>query len=381
MTWRASSVEKIRLEFIKNYLLSVENFSTLCKQYDISRTTGYKWLRRYHEGGAKNLFDQSRRPKKRPNDTERAIVKLIIDTRERFPHWGAKKIIPYLMSKHTNLELPSTATIGNILKRNGYTVKGKRRPSIGGTAPLVSPEYPNHVWTMDFKGWWKTKNDKICEPFTVCDAHSRYVLYCEPVRRKNASSIWKILDDLFLKYGLPERFRSDNGPPFASIGVGRLTSLSINLIKAGVIPEWTRVGKPQDNGRHERMHRTMNREVALEPASTLEKQREQLKEFQIYYNSIRPHEALANQTPAQVYRPSNKRWDRIKRLPKYPAEHLIRKVDSSGQISLHGHVFFISERLQGEYIGLEELSKGVFKLSYGEICLGTFDFLNGFERF
>lgn len=381
MAWRVNDVECVRKEFIKRCLLDLMNFSNLCQEYGISRTTGYKWLDRYHEGGIKNLTDRPRRPKNRPNDTAPEVVKLIIETRERFQHWGAKKIIPYLAKKYPALVLPSLSTVGNILKRGGYTTKRRRKLAGRDSGPLTPPKHPNHVWTMDFKGWWKTEDDKICEPFTVCDAYSRNILYCEPVKRKNSATIWKILENLFFKYGLPERLRSDNGPPFASIGVGRMTALSINLVQAGVIPERIRAGKPQDNGRHERMHRTMNKEVALNPASSISKQAEQLKEFQNYYNNIRPHEALENLTPSQVYVPSQRAWDGIKKSPDYPEGYLLRKVDRKGQISLYGHVPFISERLRGEYIGVREFVKSVYELYYGPIFLGTLDFLNGYKKF
>lgn len=308
-------------------------------------------------------------------------MKLIINTREKYPHWGAKKILPFLQSKYNQLAFPSAATVGNILKRAGYTVKRRRNPKISGAAPLIEPESPNHVWTLDFKGWWKTGDDKICEPFTVFDSHSRYLLYCQPVPRRTTGVIWDILVDLFQKYGLPERCRSDNGPPFASIGIGRMSPLSINLIKAGIIPEWTRPGKPQDNGRHERMHRTMKAEVALIPEPTLQKQKEQLKEFQNYYNDIRPHEALQYRTPSQAYKPSTRIWSGVEHQPIYSSEYILRKVDTRGQISVYGYTFFISERLRREYVGLLEEAKGTYKVFYGPIFLGMFDMLNGFTKF
>lgn len=378
--WRNTSVEKTRLEFIEKALKRNMSFKDLCNQYDISTKTGYKWLNRFREGGPKNLVDRSRRPNSQPNRTSPEAEELIISTRQQYSFWGAKKILPHLRERNPDITLPSEATVNNILKRHRLAKRGRYIPKLAGASPLEVAEHPNHIWTIDFKGWWKTKDQKICEPFTVQDMYSRYLLHSEPVPNRSTERIWSILLGLFQKYGMPERCRSDNGPPFASTGVGRLSRLSIRLVKSGIIPEWIRVGKPQDNGRHERMHRTMKEEVALIPASTIPKQKQQLIEFQHYYNNIRPHEALGGITPSEVYRLSGLKWNGIENCPEYPENYLIRKVGLGGQISLHGQQFFISEMLKNECIGLYEHSEDSYKLYYGPVCLGILNMTKGFKR-
>ena len=233
---------------------------------------------------------------------------------------------------------------------------------------------------MDFKGWWKTGDQKICEPFTVQDAYSRYLLYSKPVSSRTGNTIWAIMEKLFSQYGVPERFRSDNGSPFASGGIGNLSPLSIRLVKAGITPEWIRPGKPQDNGKHERMHRVMKEEIALDPAPTLERQTKQLEEFRIYYNEIRPHDSLQGRTPSKVYKKSFKDWNGTNKMSSYSDSVYVRKVSKRGQVSIFGHEIFLSERLYQESIGFEKVSEELYKVYYGPIKLGEFCPTYGFLK-
>lgn len=380
MTWRFTNVEDVRMKFIDLSFKGVFSFKDLCEKFGISRKTGYKWLNRYREGGKENLSNQKRAPKTRPNETQKEIQDMIIKVRCQFPLWGAKKIIPYLKKKHPSISLPSTATVGNILRRNGYTASCRRNPKLANTSSLIEAKYPNHVWTIDFKGWWKTLNGQVCEPLTIVDLHSKYILYADHVHSKKSDFVWRILNLLFSEYGKPNRIRSDNGPPFASLAVGRLSRLSVNLIKEGIIPEWIRAGKPQDNGSHERMHRTMKAEISLKPASNLRKQREQIIEFKNYFNKIRPHEALNMKTPLECYLPISDSSEQ-KDLLKYPKYFLIRKADINGVVSIHGHRFFVSELLRGEKLGIEAISHDLYRIYYGPILIGTLHLKEGFKRF
>jgi len=380
MPWNNTSVKQMRFEFVKQALKGNKVFIDLCKSFGISTKTGYKWIRRYVEGGIESLEDRSRRPINQPNATPQEIEDLIIAVRKQYSSWGAKKIRPFLIKRYPEILLPSETTISNILKRKGYTTKRRNKLKLAETPILEEATQPNQVWTIDFKGWWKTGDDKICEPFTVQDMYSRYILYCEPVTKRTGNNIWSIMEELFKKYGMPERCRSDNGPPFASLGIGRLTSFVIRLVRAGITPEWIRPGKPQDNGKHERMHRIIKAEVALEPAPTLAKQRLQLQEFQPYYNDIRPHEALDGKTPSEIYLPSDRLWIGADQSPEYPDDYLVRKVGLSGQINVHGHEVFISERLKRDFVGLKEQSQGTYDIFYGPLILGTFCTTQGFER-
>ncbi len=380
MTWRYTNVEDVREEFAKTAHREVVNFTELCQQFEISRKTGYKWLGRYQEGGIQNLSDRSRAARNRPNETPKEIKKLIIETRKKFVHWGAKKIIPYLAKKYPNLVLPSETTVGNILRREGLTPEARSSPKMAGTSPVTEAKYPNHVWTIDFKGWWKTGDNSVCEPLTVTDLYSKYILHVDHIESKSVEPVWEVLENLFERYGKPNMLRSDNGPPFASVAVGRLSQLSIRLIKAGITPEWTRPGKPQDNGSHERMHRTFKEEVSLDPAPTLKLQREQCVEFKPYFNEIRPHEAIGMKTPSEVHVIAD-HSAKDGSLLEYPESYLRRKVECGGMISIHGYRAFISEMLRGEYIGAEPVSSQDYRLHYGPIFIGSLNIHEGFKRF
>ena len=248
------------------------------------------------------------------------------------------------------------------------------------TAPLRECLAPNDVWMYDFKGWFKTADGAKCEPLTVTDGFSRFLFECKHMARKRSSDVWNVLEKIFFEYGLPIKIRSDNGPPFASLGVGRLSPLSIKLIKAGVIPEWIEPGCPEQNGRHERFHLTLKDETASPPALTLNLQQEKFDQFKNYYNNRRYHEALRQKTPATAYKASSRTWNGKLKSPEYSSDYEVRKVGASGSITWRGKAFFISESLIGDYIGLKEVEVGVMNTHYGPIILGRIDLNKGFKR-
>jgi putative transposase len=380
VAWGEMKVEDKRKEFIGKCKEEIQNFSDLCRQYKISRPTGYKWIERFEEEGIEGLENRSRAPLHQASGTECSLVKQILRVRLQWRDWGPKKVLGYLKIHFPDTMWPSTTTIGNIFDRNGLTVCRKYRRRVPArTTPLAHSQQPNDVWCADFKGWFLTKDGQKCEPFTLTDASSRFLIRCKKLDFNKGEYVWGVLDAAFREWGLPLYLRHDNGPPFATCAPGRLSQLSIKLIKAGVIPEWIEPGKPQQNGRHERMHLTLKNETATPPADNLKLQQIRLEKFQDYYNFIRPHEALNQNTPGSAYCPSPRKWDGHLRAPEYPDGYEVRKVMKSGSIARRGKNLFISEILYKEYVGIVEQEDGHFTVSYGPIILGSIDQSNTFQ--
>lgn len=381
MPWMETCVEDIRLSFITACNQSQETIADICAAYGISRKTGHKWINRYLNEGEFGLKDKSRRPSARPRDTDPGIEKVIISTRLKHPKWGPKKILRILQNENHKENWPSETTIANILKRNGCSTRPMKRSKLAFAGPLSNSDQPNDVWSADFKGWWRTENGEKCEPFTLLDSYSRYLLACRAVPKVSFKYVQPILIEAFQEFGMPASFRTDNGPPFASNSIGRLSKLSIWLIKLGIKPEWITPGKPQENGRHERMHRTLKQEIKREPMRNLREQEMQLTRFQHEYNFIRPHESLLLETPANVYQPSVRKWTEEVQEVSYPEEVDLRKVDKRGYVNWRGIRFFTTERLYGEYVGIRKSeSKYPAEVYFGPILLGYIDLINGFRK-
>lgn len=379
MAWRMSSVEDQRKAFIAICLEGKHTMADICRMYNISRQTGYKWLNRKIDGDEDCLKDRSRTPLSQPNKTEQELVDDILAVRHCFPKWGPRKVFAWLKRTRPEVAWPSTTTIGLLFNKNGLTVsRNIRRRVPGKTAPLAHCQQPNDVWCVDFKGWFLTLDGSKCEPFTLTDGASRFLLRCLRLNRNDTNHVWGAMDSAFREFGLPYYMRSDNGPPFASCGVGRFSELSIRLIKAGVTPEWIDPGKPQQNGRHERMHQTLKSETAMPPEETLEMQAEKHQNFQEYYNFIRPHEALGQETPGSVYVASEREWDGVLRSPEYGREYTVRGVRQNGSIRWKGEEIYIGKTLSGEPIGLKEIEDGRHEVRYGPIILGAIDMNHGF---
>jgi putative transposase len=272
------------------------------------------------------------------------------------------------------LTWPSLSTFNNILELKGLIVPRKYRKRLPiKTAPLAHCEQPNDVWCADFKGWFETGNGEKCEPFTLTDGSTRFLLRCLHLHANDTNHVWTILDHAFREYGLPKYLRTDNGPPFATVGAGRLSSLSVKLIKAGVLPDWIAPGKPQQNGRHERMHLTLKTEVTNPPQFSLKEQAMKLEEFREYYNFTRPHEALGQKPPGTVYSPSERKWAGRLISPEYEAGIKIGKVKSCGKLSFEGEEIYIARSLACEPIGLKEMEEKTYEVYYGSIFLGIID--------
>lgn len=382
MPWRIMSIVEERKKFVDEALSHHRNISflDLCNNYNISSKTGYKWLSRFRDNGYKGLEDLPRIPLSQPTKISDDVESVVIAIRLQFPKWGPKKIKAELLELYSHLSAPSEASIGNILSRNNLSNDRIYRRHVAQTAPLGDCTEPNDTWMYDFKGKFRTGNGQTCEPLTVTDGFSRYLLHCQHMQRKRGCDVWKELEKLFYEYGLPKKIRSDNGPPFASLAVGRLSNVAIKLIKIGVTPEWIEPGCPEQNGRHERFHSTLKSETASPPALTLTLQQEKFLQFKKFYNNRRYHEALNQKPPVTIYRPSPRSWDGKFRSIEYPSQYEVRKVCAGGKITWKGTDFFISETLKGDYVGLTEIDVGLMGIYFGPILLGNINMNKGFKK-
>lgn len=370
MGWKETCAVDERMRFVVAAEKGEESFAALCRRFDVSRRVGYKWLARYEEEGAAGLFDRSRAPRHHPQAIASEIAERCLEIRRTHPTWGPVKVRAYLERTAPQAEWPAASTIGELFDHEGLTVKRKlRRRSPPSSAPFAGCEAANDVWCIDFKGWFLTGDGNRCEPLTITDAHSRYLLRCQALPRTDTDHVWPVLDAAFREFGLPKFMRSDNGSPFASCGAGGLSTLSVKLIKAGVTPERIAPGKPQQNGRHERMHLTLLQDVADPPARSMREQLKRLREFRRRYNDERPHQALDNATPADRYQASARRYEGILRSPEY-GDQPVRRVRHNGEIKLDGRFVYINAALAGEPIGLSE-AEGCWSVNYGPILLGT----------
>lgn len=371
MGWMETCVVKERMRFMLAIEKQEESFAALCRQFGVSRRVGYKWLERYQAEGIAGLVDRSRAPLTRRDAVPREIAEQCLAVRRQHRSWGPVKVRAWLERHAPDTTWPAASTIGELFDQAGLTVKRRlRRRSPPSSAPFGHCSGANDIWCMDFKGWFRTGDGSRCEPLTLSDAYSRYLLRCQSVGRNDAEHVWPVLDAAFHEFGLPIALRSDNGSPFASHGAGGLSQLSVKVIKAGVLPERIMPGKPQQNGRLERLHLTLLRDAANPPARSLRQQLYRFKAFQRLYNEERPHQALGNDTPAQHYSLSPRRWNGVLREPDYSSEHVVRRVRHNGEIKWQGNTIYITTALIGEPVGLLACDSG-WRLSYGPIELGV----------
>jgi putative transposase len=380
MSWKVAKAEHVRMEFV---LLARErevNMSELCRQFGVSRKTGYKWKKRYEREGLQGLRERSRAPKESAVKTSVEQALRVVRLRGEHPSWGPKKLRAVLLR-----ELPSggavasVATIGRIIKQAGLSeAKGRGRPRRWRPLPLKPAEpQANKVWSVDFKGWWRVGDGSRCEPLSVRDLWSRYILCLRPMSKRTGQRVRGVFEELFERYGLPERIRSDNGAPFASMqGLRGLTALSAWWYALGIELERIEPGQPQQNGAHERMHLDVAREVEGCPAPTLVQESKRLEHWRLEYNLERPHEALGMRTPAELYQPSPRPFQPTRAWP-YPCWYARRRVRRDGSIRLRGKLIFISEALRGQELGMEPLDEERWALWFCQLRLGEIDFGQG----
>jgi transposase InsO family protein len=344
----------------------------LCRWYGISRKGAYKWIGRYEAEGVAGLEDRSRAPRHHPNAVSEEQEAAIVAVRARHPTWGPKKIRAWLMAHGGAPRWPVESAMATILDRHGLSRRRKpRRRAPPSSEGLGACAAANQVWGVDFKGWFRTGDGRRCDPLSVSDLASRYVLRLQAVARPDGDHVWPILDAAFREFGPPTRLRSDNGPPFAGLGVGGLSSLAVRLIKVGVTPERIAPGKPQQNGRHERLHLTLKQETATPPAANARQQQRRFDAFRRTFNEERPHEALGQTPPARHYNPAPRPYSGRPREPEYAPDWPVRRVRHNGEIKWQGELVFLGQALAGEPIGLEPIDDGRWQAHYGPIALGT----------
>ncbi|ANP84958.1 helix-turn-helix domain-containing protein [Rhizobium leguminosarum] len=372
MVWRETGIMDERLRFVGECLAGEETMTALCAAYGISRKTGYKWLERYRALGPAGLIDLPRAPLEHGRATAAELVARIVAEKEANPQWGPKKVLARLKRSAPQLCWPAASTIGEILKRHGLVGRRRHRWRAAGCGPFAPANGPNAVWSADYKGWFRTRDGRRCEPLTVMDTASRFLLALQAYATPAEAEAWPVFERLFAEHGLPERFRSDNGSPFAAIGVTGLTTLAVRFIKLGIGLERIQPGKPQQNGRHERFHLTML-PLAMAPEVDHAAQQAVFDAFRQNYNAERPHEALAMDVPADHYRPSLRRLpDRLPE-PDYPAEAAVRRVRSNGEIKWNGDLVYVAAALAGEVVAIEENEAGIWTLRFHAHPLGIID--------
>jgi transposase InsO family protein len=355
--------------------------SELCEECEVSRKTGYKWIKRYSERGLDGLLDKSRAPLAPSRKYPKEQIDIVLELKQKRPSYGPKKICAILNKRYPEESWPGPTRLYEILKEHHLVCSRKLRRRVPRTQPLGEVNASNDVWCADFKGWFLTKDKSKVEPFTVTDGFSRFIIRCDHFERKRFEDVWKSLSSAFHEYGLPQRIRTDNGPPFATTGVGRLSQLSVHLIKAGVTPEWINPGHPEENGRHERFHKSLKYAVANPPAETFGEQLSRIKVFIEEYNFERPHESLGLEVPGSYYSPSPRIWDGRLRSPEYDtSEIMVRKVGQNGCINVNRNENYIGSVISGEYVGLKKIDEDCYRIFYGPVLLGTLLNKNDFRR-
>lgn len=373
MPWSETTKMRERVQFIGDLERELFSMSELCQRYGISRVTGYKWSERYQAQGLDGLKDRSRAPISRPYQTRADLVELLAEARRRHPSWGPKKLISWLSRRHDRA-WPAVSTAGEILKRLGLVKDRRRRPRVAHPGrPVTDPIRPNQLWTADYKGQFRTRDARYCYPLTVADLYSRYLLGCRALTSTKTLGTRSAFQRLFREYGLPEAIRTDNGNPFSSASaIGRISRLSVWWIRLGIRPELTQPSHPEQNGSHERMHRTLKAETTRPPSANRAAQQRTFERFRHEYNHERPHEHLDQKSPSHLYTPSPRPYpDRLPE-PQYPGHFEIRRVSRNGGIRWKKGWVNVSHALLEENVGLEEVDDGVWSLSFGPLLLGRF---------
>lgn len=376
MPWKATSVLEQRIQFILEWKKRVHTVASLCRVFGISRQTAYKLIRRYVGAGhdVRALEDLSRRPKTSPHATRSLVVEWIIAQRKKRRHWGPRKLRAALARKHRGAKLPAASTIGDILKRRGLVEPRRRRVKTPPfTQPFASCDAPNQVWCVDFKGHFRTGDGTRCYPLTITDAYSRYIIRCVALEEPTTEAAFDVFESAFKEYGLPVAIRSDNGTPFASRAAGGLSELSMWWVQLGIRPERIEPGKPQQNGRHERMHLTLKTETASPPAMSFQVQQRRFDRFRSTFNKERPHEALGYDTPASRYVSSPRSYPRELGLPPpAPGAHRVL-TNSHGVAELDGLRVPIGLLFARQHVDLMPVAQHTWLVKFGPVELGLWD--------
>jgi len=373
MPWSDQSTMDQRRQFIEQWLRE-RNAAAVAKRHGISLKTAWKWIGRFREDGGRGLEERSRRPVTSPHATDARVAAALVELRREHPTWGAKKLVARLSAVSPQLRLPAVSTASDILDRAGLVRRRRcrrRLPEVGGAWPRG--DRPNAMWCADYKGQFRMGDGQWCYPLTVTDEHSRFVLACRGYAGIDGNEAKACFERLFRRYGLPDAIRSDNGSPFASTGLCRLSRLSVWWMRLGIALRRNLPAHPQHNGRHERMHRDLKAQTTRPPAADLRAQQRCFDRFIEEHNRERPHEALGQQTPEQHYRPSTREYPSRLPEPEYPSHYEVRRVAANGCASFWSRWIFLSHALCGQLVAAVEVDDGAWAIYFGDLRLGLFD--------
>jgi putative transposase len=373
MPWKESDRMDQRVSFIRDLKSGTLSMVEACQRYGISRPTGYKWLERFEADGESALEDRPPVARQQPLQTSREIEKALVAAKRKL-RWGPKKLVAVLRELEPDRAWPAPSTVGAILARHGLVRRRRTRRRVEHPGRPTTPmANANGVWTMDFKGQFKTGDGRYCYPLTVVDGYSRFLLACQGLEGTLHQPTRLVLQRLFREFGLPEAIRTDNGVPFASEALGRLSRLSVWWIKLGIRPELIEPSSPQQNGAHERMHRTLKASTARPAAGNARAQQRRFAAFRREYNFVRPHEGIGQRTPASLYQSSSRPYPNREPSIEYPGHLEIRRVSRNGGVRWAKRWLNISSVLAEENVGFEEIDDGIWSLYFGAVLLGRFD--------
>lgn len=374
MPWMETLPVDERKKFVEAYRSRTWSMTELCERFSVSRPTGYKWVDRAEAEGWVGLGDRSRAPKSCPHRTPAKVEDAIVEVKRAHPDWGPGKVLDYLEDRQPELCLPAVSTASAMLDRHGL-VDRRRKKRVwkhpGG--PVLRPLAPNEIITADFKGQFRTKDGRYCYPVTIADSFSRYLLACQALSSTRTEEAQPVFERLFRAVGLPDAIHTDNGSPFSSTGLHGLCALSVWWIRLGIQHHLSRPGKPQDNGAHERMHRTLKKATARPPEANLEAQQRRFDTFRKEFNEVRPHDALGGKPPARLWKPSSRPYPTAVLGPQYPGHYEKRRVSNAGCIRFKTRVLFVSQAIKKEWIGLEEVDNGVWSVYFYDVLLARLD--------
>lgn len=374
MPWKETCVMDQKIRFIGDWLSEDYTMTTLCNYYGISRPTGHKWVERYECMGPAGLTEHSRRPKTYPNAVTGPIRDRIIEAKLSHQDWGPKKVMDYLRRHYPKRSWPADSTAGELLKRAGLVKPKTRRRRVSADAqPFKACDRSNRVWSADFKGQFRLGNGRWCYPLTITDNYSRYLFQCRGLSGPTQAGVRPWFEWVFWEVGLPEAMRTDNGVPFASLALGGISPLSKWWIQLGIKPERIQPGKPNQNGRHERMHRSLKAATARPPKKTMPAQQRAFNRFVTEYNEERSHEALERKTPAEVYTPSARSYPMKLKPVEYAGNMVVRSVRHNGEIKWKGQFLYLTQVLSKDRVGLKQVDEGLWEIYFSCYLLGTFD--------
>jgi putative transposase len=375
MPWKELTPMEERLQFVRDALSDRFKMSELCARYGVSRRIGYKWLARYDAEGRRGLTDRSRAPHRCPHKIADAMAELLVTAREAHPFWGARKLLAVLAARHPRIQdWPAPSTVADLLARRGLVQKRRhRRASTHPGVARPTTVAPNDLWTADFKGQFRTGDRRYCYPLTIADQHTRFLLACRGLLSTQTVTARPIFERAFREHGLPIAIRTDNGVPFATQAIHGLSYLNVWWMRLGIVHQRSRPGCPQDNGAHERMHRTLKRQAIKPVRASCTAQQRNFDAFQREYNTERPHERLGQHTPASRYVASPRPYP--ERLPplEYPGHFLVKKITTGGTFRFQHKLLYLANAMVDQHIGLEEADDGIWTIHSNTVLLATFD--------